>query len=98
MKRGMARGATGWAMAAGAALTLLLAGSTAFAADKVVQEGDKTVYKKKTVIDFSDVTLEGELTKPEGSYMLNRGKTKFNSLIKLRSDFNPELQRSTDQL
>jgi len=87
--------------AAALAAPLLLAGAPAAAAPRsetIVQEADKTVFKKKTVIDFSDVTLEGELTKPEGSYMLNRGKTKFNSLIKLRSDFNPELQRSVDQL
>ena len=29
-------------------------------------------------------TVEGELTKPEGSYLLNRNKTRFQSLIKLR--------------
>jgi hypothetical protein len=66
--------------------------------DKVVREPDKTVYKKKTVIDFNDVTLEGDLTKPEGSYILNRRATKFGSLIKLRADFNPELQKSVDNL
>jgi hypothetical protein len=66
--------------------------------DKVVHEPDKTVYKKKTVIDFNDVTLEGDLTKPEGSYILNRRATKFGSLIKLRDNFNPELQKSVDNL
>jgi hypothetical protein len=66
--------------------------------DKVVHEADKTVYKKKTVIDFNDVTLEGDLTKPEGSYILNRRATKFGSLIKLRDNFNPELQKSVDNL
>lgn len=55
-------------------------------------------YKKKTVIDFSDVTLEGELTKPEGAYLLNRKKTKFSSLIKLRDNFLNELQTSVDNL
>lgn len=59
---------------------------------------DKVVYKKRTVIDFNDVTLEGELTKPEGSYLLNRKKTKFTSLIKLRDNFLPELQKSVDNL
>lgn len=85
-----------------AALTLAaMVGSatTALAAEsKVIQEEDKTVFKKKTVIDFNDVTLEGELTKPEGSYLLNRKRTKFGNLIKLRNDFLPELQKSTDNL
>ncbi len=65
---------------------------------KIIQEEDRTIYKKKTVIDFTDVTVEGELTKPEGSYVLNRKKTDFQSLIKVRDNFNPELQKSVDNL
>jgi hypothetical protein len=65
---------------------------------KVIQEEDKTVFRKKTVIDFTDVAVEGELTKPEGSYLLNRKKTDFQSLIKVRDNFNPELQKSADNL
>ena len=63
---------------------------------KIVQEEDKVVIRKRTVIDFNDVTVEGELTKPEGSYLLNRNKTRFQSLIRLRDNFNPELQKSAD--
>jgi hypothetical protein len=65
---------------------------------KVIQEDDKTVYRKKTVVDFTDVAVEGELTKPEGSYVLNRKKTTFNTLIKVRDNFIPELQKSVDNL
>jgi hypothetical protein len=84
----------------GAALVLstMSIGASAFAEDKVVQESDKTVYKKKTIIDFSDVTIQGELTKPEGSYVLNRKKTSFKSLLKIRANFLPELFNSTDNL
>jgi hypothetical protein len=78
----------------------LLGTSPALAQDdvKIIQEADKTIYRKKTVIDFTDVTVEGELTKPEGSYLLNRKKTDFQSLIKVRDNFNPELQKSVDNL
>jgi hypothetical protein len=81
------------------ALAVFAAGS-ALAQDrvKVIQEQDKTVFKKKTVIDFTDVAVEGELTKPEGSYVLNRKKTNFKSLIKVRDNFSPELQKSVDNL
>lgn len=65
---------------------------------KVIQEPDKVVVRKKTVIDFNDVTVEGELTRPEGSYLLNRNRTQFDSLIRLRENFNPELQKSADNL
>ncbi len=70
----------------------------AMAQDEVVREADKTSFKKKTVIDFSDVTIQGELTKPEGSYLLNRKKTKFRTLLRIRANFLPELFNSTDNL
>src|SRR5947209_4968171 len=63
-----------------------------------VQEKDQVLYKKKTVIDFSDVTIQGELTKPEGSYILNRKKAKFKLLIRVRETFHPEMMRSVDHL
>lgn len=83
--------------------TLLVGATLALAAPASAQEGvtqeqDKVVYKKKTVIDFSDVTIEGELVKPEGSYVVNRKKTRFRNLISVRSDFRPELGRSADNL
>ena len=84
--------------------TILLATLFAFPASaedkapKVVQEADKVVVRKRTVIDFNDVTVEGELTKPEGSYLMNRNRTRFQSLIRLRDNFNPELQKSADNL
>lgn len=65
---------------------------------RVVQEADKTVYRKKSVVDFSEVNVEGDLTKPEGSYVINRRKTGFDSRIRLRADFTPELQKSVDHL
>jgi hypothetical protein len=82
-------------------LALVLLGTSGVAQaqqDTVIHEADKTIFKKKTVIDFSDVTLEGELTKPEGSYLVNRKRAKFSSLIKMRADFLPELQKSVDNL
>ena len=78
------------------AMSLLGAG-TVFAQETIVEE-DRTVYQKKTVIDFSDVNIEGELTKPEGSYIKNRKKTRFRNLIELRGNFRPELQRSVSAL
>lgn len=78
-------------------VTLSLAGA-AMAQDTVIQEEDKVVFQKKTVIDFSDVDISGELTKPEGQYIKNRKKTRFRSLIELRANFRPELHRSVSAL
>jgi hypothetical protein len=74
----------------------LLAPGLAFGQEE--QQPDKVEYKKKTIIDFSDVTIQGELTKPEGSYLLNRKKTSFRTLLKIRGDFLPELVNSIDSL
>lgn len=80
------------------AVFALSAAVPALAQDTVIQEEDKVVVNKKTVIDFSDVNIEGELTKPEGSYIKNRKKTRFRNLIELRGNFRPELKRSVSAL
>jgi len=84
--------------AIGTLLSISLLGTTAFAQDTVIQEEDRVEYQKKTVVDFSDVQVEGSLTKPEGSYIKNRKKTRFRSLIELRGNFRPELRRSVSRL
>jgi hypothetical protein len=77
---------------------LSLVSTAAFAEDKVIRESDKTVFRKKTTIDFTDVAIDGELTKPEGSYSVSKKKTTFKTLIKVRDNFNPELQKSVENL
>lgn len=77
---------------------LLLSSGVAHAQENVIREADRVVYKQTTVVDFNEVTLEGELTRPEGSYMMNRRRSNFSSLIKLRDNFLPELQKSVDNL
>jgi hypothetical protein len=59
---------------------------------------DKTEYRAKTVIDFSEVRLTGEVERPAATYVRARGKLKFRPLIHRRSDFRPELQKSLEQL
>ncbi len=81
-----------------AAAAVVALSAPAWAQEKVIREADKTIYRKKTVVDFSEVSVEGELTKPEGSYVLNRQKAGFPSRIKLRANFQPELQKSVDNL
>jgi len=60
--------------------------------------GRKIIYRQKTVIDFEDVLLEGQIKKPSSSFLMDRTKTKFNSLINLKKDFNKELVKSVDVL
>ena len=63
------------------------------------QDEDRTVtYKKKTEIDFEGVDISGELVKPQGALLLDRKRASFNPLIKLRSDFNPEMSSSVSEI
>jgi hypothetical protein len=71
----------------------------ALAAPAHAQDDDrKVVYKKKTEIDFEGVEVTGEMVKPQGALLLDRKRGSFNPLIKLRSDFNNEMDKSVDQI
>jgi hypothetical protein len=62
-------------------------------------EGDSNVrYKKKTEIDFEDVSVEGELKKPHGAYLLDKRQSSFNPLIRLKENFNQEMVESVNQI
>lgn len=61
-------------------------------------EGRKVVYKQKTEIDFEGLDVSGELVKPQSALVLDRKKASFNPLIKLRADFNPEMEQSIDEV
>lgn len=76
----------------GAVFGALLVAAPA-AADNVRVE-----YRQETVIDFSDVALEGELQRPDGDYVMSRQRARFDSLIRLREHFLNELQTSVDNL
>jgi hypothetical protein len=89
-------------LASACAAFVLLAGPAVLAQDEPAGAAGtdevQTVYKKTTIIDFSDVTITGELTKPEGSYLMNKKKANFNLLIRVRDNFLPEMIKSVDNL
>lgn len=80
------------------AVLFLLLSFSFLVAQETDEEGRLIKYREKTVIDFEDVMLEGQIKKPSGSFLMDRSKTKFNSLINLKQDFNKELVRSVDLL
>ena len=75
-------------------MILLMITSLVFAQDQ-----DREVrYKEKTEIDFEGLDVEGQLVKPQGALLLDRKRATFNPLIKLRSDFNPEMSASVSEI
>lgn len=57
-----------------------------------------TKYKKKTVYDFDDDVVEGDLQRPDGELVAIKRKAKHSSLIKIREHFIPEMLKSAEDL
>ena len=62
------------------------------------KETPKVVYKERTEIDFESVEVSGELVRPQGSLILDRKRAQFNSMIKLRTDFDDLMDDSVDEV
>jgi len=71
----------------------------ASAQDKPAAGGeDNAQYKAKTVYDFDDDTVEGDLQRPDGELVDSLRKTKQSSLIEIRKDFIPEMLKSLEDI
>jgi hypothetical protein len=83
-------------------LLVLVAFATLGATSAIAQEVDdsdrKIVYKARTEIDFEGVDVAGELQKPQGALLLDRKKGSFNPLIRLREEFNVEMENSVNYI
>ena len=65
---------------------------------KIMRGKDRIVYKKKTIINFEEQTVDGELMKPKGALIQSRGRVKFNSLIHYRKDFLDNMKKRARSL
>jgi hypothetical protein len=79
---------------------LLLASGAAFAQDDETDadSGRKIKYQERTEIDFEAVDVAGELVKPQGSLLVEHKRASFNPLIRLRTDFNDEMNQSINEV
>jgi hypothetical protein len=62
------------------------------------QTGPDVQYKEKTVYDFEGDDVTGSLIKPDGENITGETHGKTSSLIKIRSDFIPEMLQSVENL
>ena len=79
-----------------ALITILPLG--AVAQDKKAQPAPKIEYEKKTVINFEDDTIEGDLKRPDGEYVEARQKVEHSNLIKIREDWREKLMQASGDL
>ena len=94
----------GFALLGGMALAA--APSTVFAQAKAAAPAPRrrrratrtSQYKAKTVYDFEDDTVEGDLQRPDGELVSSQKKAEHSSLIEIRKDFIPEMLKSLEDV
>jgi hypothetical protein len=59
---------------------------------------DNVQYKAKTVYDFEDDTVEGDLQRPDGENVTANTRAKQSSLIEIRKDFIPEMLKTLEDI
>ena len=75
---------------------LLAAAALLFGAQPALAQ--EVVYKKHTVVDFGDDTIDGNLSKPDGAYLQSRKQQRHQRLIKVRDSFRLEIMQSVRTL
>ena len=55
-------------------------------------------YEKKTVINFDDDTIQGDLTRPDGEYVEARKRVNHSNLIKIREDWRDKVKQASADL
>jgi hypothetical protein len=58
----------------------------------------KIEYEKKTVINFEDDTIEGDLKRPDGEYVEARQKVDHSNLIRIREDWREKVKQASGDL
>ena len=55
-------------------------------------------YEKKTVINFDDDTIQGDLTRPDGEYVEARKRVSHSSLIRIREDWREKVKQAAAEM
>jgi len=83
------------------AAATLMGSATSFAQSATARSGGEhgnTMRASKTVFDFEDDMVEGELQRPDGIRVISTPPPKQPSLIEIRKDFVAEALKSVDDI
>jgi hypothetical protein len=58
----------------------------------------KIEYEKKTVINFDDDTIQGDLTRPDGEYVEARKRVNHSNLIKIREEWRDKVKQAAAEM
>jgi hypothetical protein len=78
--------------------TLAVAAPLFAVAQQKSEAQPKVEYEKKTVINFEDDTIEGDLKRPDGEYVEARQKVDHSNLIRIREDWKDKVMQSSGDL
>jgi hypothetical protein len=78
--------------------TVLLLPLLGSAQERKGEAQPRVEYEKKTVINFEDETIEGDLKRPDGEYVEARQKVDHSNLIKIREDWRDKVMQASGDL
>ncbi len=79
-------------------LLLALVFPLAAAAQSKKESDANVTYEKKTVINFDDDTIQGDLTRPDGEYITSKQTVQHSNLIKIREDWREKVMQASGDL
>jgi hypothetical protein len=74
-------------------ISLILQAASSFAQTQQI-----TPKNKKTTVNFEDQLIEGQASKPDLLYLLQKKKFNYKKLIRLRENFLPELRQTANEI
>lgn len=80
------------------AMFALLAAAPAALAQESESPAENVTYAAETLVDFTEVSVTGELAKPHIVWVSAEQRAGFTSLVQLRVSWNPELRDSVDEV
>jgi len=69
-------------------------GAAVLVPEQAQAQTEEVIYKKVTVVDFGDDTIDGNLSRPDGQYLESRKRQRHQRLIKVRDSFRAEILQS----
>ena len=87
--------------------TLMVLGIWVVSSDARAQDAEQpqgeigeagVIYQKKTVVNFGEDTIAGDLQLPDGEYIESRKRLRHSNLIRIRDNFRDKILRSVSSM
>jgi hypothetical protein len=79
-------------------LAALLVPLAAGAQEKKAEPRERIEYEKKTVINFDEDTIQGDLTRPDGEYVEARKRVNHSNLIQIREEWRDKVKQAAAEM